>query len=112
MTVQEIKKKPAGCHISGITDYGRQFRRAYAFQPPEEEFLYPVETYYSLGQIDSDGIQTDHPEEQGPFPESPHIGQIIEKGKPQKRPTLNINNLNLYVRPAVTIAVVAAVFVP
>ena len=37
---------------------------------------------------------------------------IIEKGKPQKRPTLNINNLNLYVRPAVTIAVVAAVFVP
>lgn len=34
---------------------------------------------------------------------------IIEKGKPQKRPTLNINNLNLYVRPAVTIGVVAAV---
>ena len=29
---------------------------------------------------------------------------IIEKGRPQKRPTLNINNLNLYVRPAVTIA--------
>ena len=37
---------------------------------------------------------------------------IIEKGRPQKRPTLNINNLNLYVRPAVTIAVVAAVSVP